>query len=786
MKCLNKAVFEKVKDEKNKHKYVRLFLKRFLRYFIILVFIITLTVPLVLTAYKLIKEKTVNNSYEKLCEGFHAMEVQILNLKKTSDILLNDLDFSKLLLLKGSPKTEDYMHIEAVQSKLRNLFVDQEYISNVYILFKNNPLFISNYVCTDDYKNIYPHFFNYDGLSSEEWYKMLFSEKYIIKFLPQRDVYSEYYSKNYFNAITCMVNNSNYRSINLTSVIACTIDTKYLLDGMLDKDIINNGFAYIADVNGNIIFRHNYDNEDQIDDVSNLDELNFQSEKYLILMNSSTKLGLSVVAGIPVEIFRKNIASMISLVLLYSILGICVIFVISLWFSIEETISMRKLIDVASSTSNITFNKNNNEYSYINDVIQKIGSVNVEQSNQINTLNNSIKSLMLEKLFVIGVYYKKEENEIINYFHNQFEMYCVVKMQILGDVSKSQRRNIIFEVDDTFKKVIDKPYLLFEFHQDEIIFLVFFDDVKKSEANIDFMQTLRMGLCKKYNEVISIINNGKESRYFINIGISMIVSGVKEARDAYIQASYALNSNHDVEYDFKDGRVYLYNTPKSIYNQKIFDISELLKIYNSILSGDENLITQVFKNIFQHITNSYLTEQERVQLFFTLRQTVYTAYVEIVDGFEEDKKGKVMDFPEYIPDNDFEKQFKSLFEFSISLCNLITINKKSKNEKLKSEIINYIQINYYNTNLTAANIADEMMLSEKYVFSFIKENTGKSLGQYIEDIRVSKSEEYLLNSNFTNKEIAQICGFGSENTFYRAFSRKHGLSPKTWKEIHKK
>ncbi len=777
---------KKLKDEKNKHKYVRLFLKRFLRYFIILVFIIALAIPLVLTSYKLIKEKTIDSSYEKLCEGFHALEVQILNLKETSDILLNDLDFSQLLLLKGPPQTEDYMHIEAVQSKLRNLFIDQEYMSNIYILFKNNPVFISNYVCTDNYKNIYPRFLNYEGLSSEEWYNMLFSEKYIIKFLPQRSIYSEYYGSNYFNAITCMVNNSNYRSINLTSVIACTIDTKYLLYGMLDKGIIDNGFAYITDANGDIIFRHNYNSEDQIENVSNLDEISFLSEKYLMLTNRSVKLGLSVVAGIPVKIFRKNIASMISLVLLYSIVGICVIFVISLWFSMKETILMRKLIDVASSTSNITFNKKNDEYSYINDVIRKIGSVNIEQSNRINTLNNSIKSLMLEKLFVIGIYDEKEKNEIINYFNNEFELFCVVKMQILGDASKSQTRNIVFEVDNTIKKVICKPYLLFEFHQNEIIFVVFFDDVKRSETNIDNMQTLRIDLCEKCNEVISIINNNTQSHYYINIGISMIVSGVKEARNAYIQASYALNSNHDAEYNFKEGRVYLYNTPKSIYNRKIFDIGELLKIYNSILSGDENLVTQVFKNIFKHITNSYLTEQEQLQIFFTLRQTVYTAYVEILDGFREDKKGKVMDFPIYIPDRDFEKQFKSLMEFSIGLCNLITVNKRSNNEKLKSEIINYIQMNYYNMNLTAATIADEMMLSEKYVFSFIKENKGKSLGQYIEDIRISKAEEYLLNSDFTNKEIAQICGFGSENTFYRAFSRKHGLSPKTWKEIHKK
>jgi AraC-like DNA-binding protein len=768
-------VLQKLKTKKN--KYLSLFVKKSIKYFTILYFIIALTIPLVLTSYHLVREKTINNSYNKLVEGFHTLETQIMNLQGISDILMNDSDFSQLLLLKGLPQSENYMHINAVQTKLRKLCIEQEFISNVYIIFKNNPIFISNYISADDYKNVYPHFFNYEDQPVREWYGTFFTEKYIMKFLPQRHVYSKYYSSNYFDAVTCMINNSNYRAINLTSSIACTIDSKNLLNSMLDKDIVENGFAYIVDSEGNMIFRHNYKYEHQLENILNFEEINFQSKKYLMLTNKSTKLGLCSVAGIPVNIFRKNIASMISLVLLYSIIGICVILIVSLCFSAKETISMKRLIDVAFNTSNITFNNKNNEYSYINNVIQQIGSVNVQQSERINTLNNSIKALILENLFTLGVYSKKEENEIISYFNNKFQMFCVVKLQFLGNSDKSLEQSLSLEIENALKTAINNQYVLLNFHHDEIIFVIFFDETNNKDVEI-----LRRRLKEKLNEVILLLSSNMQSCPIINMGMSMIVSGVRKARDAYIQASYAINTNRNSE----ESGVYLYNTPRSFYNRKIFDIGELLKIYNSILSGDETLVNQIFKEIYKCITKCYLNEQEQLQVFFTLRQTVYTAYIEIINGYMENTREKVPAFPEYIPDKDFERQFNVLVKFSISLCDLIAANKKSKNEKLKTEIINYIQMNYYNINLTAANIAEEMLLSEKYVFSFIKEQTGKSLGQYIEDIRVSKAEEYLVNTEYTNKKIAQICGFGSENTFYRTFSKKHGLSPKIWRKIHKK
>lgn len=764
---------ERIRLEWKKH--LKLFRKRIFRYFIILVCIVILTVPLIFTSYNLMREKIINNSYDTLKKGLVNFETQIMNLQRISHILISDKDFSQLLLLKGFPQNEDYVCINAVQNKLRKLCLDQELISNVHLVFRNNPVYISNYISTDDYNKVYPLFFNYVDQTVDEWYKEIFMEKFKIKFLPQSSIYSKYYNDNYFEAITCILNNSTYGNIDFASAIACTVNLKSLLNSLLDRDISKHGFIYIRDIEGNIIFKHNYDLDQQLENVPNFGEIKIGGNKHLILKSESLNLGLSAVAGIPASVFRENIKSIISIVILYSIIGIMIILIISLYFSIKETISVKKLIEIAFNASNIAFNVRDNEYSYIDTAIKQIRSVNTQQSEHIDVLKNSIRALIFENLFSLGVFTDKDEEEIIEYFDHNFKKFCVVKVRFIADIEKSYENYLFSEIDDILKNTADAQYISLNFRDKENILVFFFDEIGNTDAEL-IRRKLRIILNKT---IVSMLNKIALCPP-ITMGVSMVVQGVRKAKDAYIQANYAV----DLDDTHKESGIILYETPKSQSNWKFFDIAELLKIYNSVLSGDTELMLKVFDHICSLIDKNNPSEQEQLQILFTLRQTLYTAYMDTINNLTDFKQEEIPipAFPDYLPDKDFKRQLNILLGFSKNLCSVIEKNRRSQNKKLRKEILDYINLNYHNAGLNAANIAEEMLISEKYVFSFMKEQTGKSLGQYVEDIRVLKAEELLLRTDYTNKSISQICGFGSENTFYRAFLKKHGLSPRLWKE----
>ena len=82
------------------------------------------------------------------------------------------------------------------------------------------------------------------------------------------------------------------------------------------------------------------------------------------------------------------------------------------------------------------------------------------------------------------------------------------------------------------------------------------------------------------------------------------------------------------------------------------------------------------------------------------------------------------------------------------------------------------------TDIDRKSIAERLNTNEKYLFDSIKEHTGLSFSEYINEMRLNLAKKLLLDeSNYTVEDIAIRAGFGSGRTFYRRFREKYNLSP---------
>ena len=63
---------------------------------------------------------------------------------------------------------------------------------------------------------------------------------------------------------------------------------------------------------------------------------------------------------------------------------------------------------------------------------------------------------------------------------------------------------------------------------------------------------------------------------------------------------------------------------------------------------------------------------------------------------------------------------------------------------------------------------------------------GKTLNDYIESVRLEYVEQYLLGTDWSVDQIMAATGYVSQNTLYRAFKKKHGVTPGRWRESHRK
>lgn len=93
---------------------------------------------------------------------------------------------------------------------------------------------------------------------------------------------------------------------------------------------------------------------------------------------------------------------------------------------------------------------------------------------------------------------------------------------------------------------------------------------------------------------------------------------------------------------------------------------------------------------------------------------------------------------------------------------------------------------HYNHFHSIGEISKNHNISTSYLLHLFKKETGKTIYGYLEDIRLSRAVELLMDDYLSISEIANLVGYGDNNYFSRIFKRKYGVSPSAYKKtLHK-
>ena len=101
------------------------------------------------------------------------------------------------------------------------------------------------------------------------------------------------------------------------------------------------------------------------------------------------------------------------------------------------------------------------------------------------------------------------------------------------------------------------------------------------------------------------------------------------------------------------------------------------------------------------------------------------------------------------------------------------------------QIISYIQSNYRETELCLENIAENVYLSPNYLSSLFKKKMGKTISQYITDVRVQHAKELLRDRSMKLYDVAIKTGYKDANYFTKIFKKAVGVTPSEYREKYK-
>ena len=125
-------------------------------------------------------------------------------------------------------------------------------------------------------------------------------------------------------------------------------------------------------------------------------------------------------------------------------------------------------------------------------------------------------------------------------------------------------------------------------------------------------------------------------------------------------------------------------------------------------------------------------------------------------------------------------------EISVKLKNLIfnviddAVSSAQKNNLVSETIQGIIHEKYTDPNLGIQQIADLIQKSPQYIGRLFKKETGDSITNYINKLRLEKAIDLLISSKSTISEVISKIGIENETQFYRLFKKQYGVSPKIY------
>lgn len=273
------------------------------------------------------------------------------------------------------------------------------------------------------------------------------------------------------------------------------------------------------------------------------------------------------------------------------------------------------------------------------------------------------------------------------------------------------------------------------------------------------------------NQVENLQQMMEESFGFsVAVLVGELCGGLEGIHASYVQAARLEQYIHLLDAD-----LLFYDEMKDLEPQYHYPLELEQKIVNAVKVGDSSQAWATIEQVFDLNLNGRVAANTYSCLVYGIIGTVLEGARQ--GGYTEAAKEAAFSGSDIskMPVGKVKQQFREMLE---KVCQrILEIQKETaKDQTLSKRIQEYIQENYQDADLNISITSQHFDLTPAYLSSIYKKQTGGSLLEYINTVRITHAQQFL-EQGYSVVEVAEMSGFRDSGTFIRAFKKKMGVTP---------
>lgn len=725
-----------------KKEFGQLFMKFFLPYISVLLIVFCFVYVAYTTAFNEIESNAISMQNAYLQQSKSVLDRRFTEV---TDAVFQVRSLRSVEAFKDLTYDEveaDYLQAYNLRSELEDLWFRNEIIKGYYVIFRHSKVIASpNGLYYYDQLNELA--LAVEGMDNEDLWEVIFSEFYLGNILHSRkmDVF-----KSEVQGIA-IVMSLGYNYEKSDGVVYMVMDGDLLKENMIPFTESFNGNFFILDEGGEILLSMN--ESYGLTDSGHLDHEVIDNEA-VVVMDQSETIPYTYMLIQPREKVFEEIRSMRKTI---NLLGIVLVI---LGIFVSGILARKNSLPVANLMSH-------------NELLTK----------RVNLQLPHLRTTFLER-WLTGAYGSKDEiMAVIDLLNTSYigSHYCVLV------IDYDEHIDLLNNTDSHNLKQLEMKRLEIK----DVIVNQIFEAEYIHDIDHDKLAIIMVGEQGSYDvfhqwviEKISECNLA-----FDALSISDIHYGIGNIYEEIMDVSLSLNNALDaltISVGSGEGSVFWFEDIGDNADTYYYPIEIESRIVNGTRAGESEMVIQTIRDVFnKNLVERNLDNVLMKALVFDLWGTLNKLRERNVEGNHDVNTliDSAYEQLQMLSDLERIQMYKKTI---VSVANYYQEERSKKQDNMMASIVTYIGNHMEEPDFGLQTIADAFGISYKYVSKMFKAFSGVKFSDYLEDIRMKQVESLLIETDLPVQEVYRRCGYYSNNTFGKAFKRRHGISASVYRQ----